>query len=622
MLDQLGAAVNATTQVDFTNPGFLRQYAIVFGASSFLVLILWVLAVVKRAAHGLPLGQAVSEAIGFLWMSVMASAFLPLALALVVQLTDDICSALIGGTSKQTGHFLGGVGQLLTTADIGGGPIMLVFVSLFALAAAAIIWLELLLRAAMLYVGGVLGCAVLSGLVDRSLWRHVRRWVGLMVAIDLSKVVLVVVLGLAAALAPTASAADAFSSVLSGLAVLFVSIFASLLIYRFVPTFGDDMAQLHASRRTAQNAGPGGRLQRPRDATSGRAWPLTDTAAVRPRPRRLEPRAAVPAGRPRPVRPGRRSSRPESPLTPGSRPSTPPRRTPAGVTDRPSTPPTQRREPPSAPPSRNGKDPDDDRAADHAPELPDRQAQAPGHHRPQPRAGRDPVPDRRPAVSACSAGCSCPACRCESRALSGSRSPGSSPCSSPGAGGRSTGGSRSTVPTGGCCAPAPRSGGPTPWRPGPGSTASRSTSPRRPGSAGSIGSPANSVAEPLGVLLHIDRRSVTATLEIEGPGVGSRDSEDQEALVQRFGQVLQHVANTDGFVTRLSIMARTLPADPYAHAKDVARRGDPRRPGLAARVVRRAGLHGVDVERAAPGLPHGVHALHPRAGRGGGLAAR
>lgn len=84
--------------------------------------------------------------------------------------------------------------------------------------------------------------------------------------------------------------------------------------------------------------------------------------------------------------------------------------------------------------------------------------------------------------------------------------------------------------------------------------------------------------ESFGVLLHLDRRSVTATLEIEGPGVGSRDSEDQEALVQRFGQVLQHVANTDGFVTRLSIMARTLPADPYAHAKDVELRGDPDAP--------------------------------------------
>lgn len=82
----------------------------------------------------------------------------------------------------------------------------------------------------------------------------------------------------------------------------------------------------------------------------------------------------------------------------------------------------------------------------------------------------------------------------------------------------------------------------------------------------------------IAVLLHADRRTVTAAIEIEGPGVGLRDSEDQEALVDRFGTLLKHVANGDGFVTRLQILARTLPADPDAHAKDVERRGDEHAP--------------------------------------------
>jgi hypothetical protein len=77
----------------------------------------------------------------------------------------------------------------------------------------------------------------------------------------------------------------------------------------------------------------------------------------------------------------------------------------------------------------------------------------------------------------------------------------------------------------------------------------------------------------LAVLLHLDRRTVTAAVEIEGPGVGSRDGEDQEALVERFGNLLQHVANSDGFVRRLQMIARTVPADPDAHARDVASRG-------------------------------------------------
>ncbi|OON78881.1 SCO6880 family protein [Streptomyces tsukubensis] len=93
----------------------------------------------------------------------------------------------------------------------------------------------------------------------------------------------------------------------------------------------------------------------------------------------------------------------------------------------------------------------------------------------------------------------------------------------------------------------------------------------------------NWLAAPFGpdeiaVLLHADRKTVTAAIEIEGPGVGLRDSEDQEALVERFGTLLKHVANGDGFVTRIQMLARTLPADPDAHAKDVSQRGDDKSP--------------------------------------------
>ncbi|MFD7509061.1 SCO6880 family protein [Streptomyces sp. NPDC059853] len=83
----------------------------------------------------------------------------------------------------------------------------------------------------------------------------------------------------------------------------------------------------------------------------------------------------------------------------------------------------------------------------------------------------------------------------------------------------------------------------------------------------------------IAVLLHTEKRTITAAIEIEGPGVGLRDSEDQEALVERFGTLLKHVANGDGHVTRIQMLARTLPADPDAHANDVAERGDPDAPG-------------------------------------------
>jgi hypothetical protein len=135
--------------------------------------------------------------------------------------------------------------------------------------AAAVLWLELLIRAAMLYVGAALAGAVYAGLVDKDLWPHVRRWAGLMIAVDMVKPVIVIVLGLAAAISSGTSPSSAFASVLSGLAIMVLSIFASGLIYRFVPNFGDDMLRIGQARsgdapaQVQQGAmdGPASRIQ-------------------------------------------------------------------------------------------------------------------------------------------------------------------------------------------------------------------------------------------------------------------------------------------------------------------------------------------------------------------------
>ena len=265
IISKLSSGVNSTTQVDFTNTGFLRQYAIVFGACAFLTVILWLLAVIKRVVRGETLSRSFGEAFGFLWLAVLASAFTPLILALLVSLTDTMTYAIAANTQADTERFLAGLSQALSPGEssLGGGPILLIIVSILAIIASAIIWLELLIRAAMLYVGAILGCAVYAGLVDRSLWRHVRRWAGIMFAITLSKPVLVIVLGLAAAILGQPGGGDSFAAVLTGLAILFLAIFASVVIYRFIPSFGDDMAALYHGRKTAAAAGPGAAFNSP-----------------------------------------------------------------------------------------------------------------------------------------------------------------------------------------------------------------------------------------------------------------------------------------------------------------------------------------------------------------------
>ncbi|MFJ3986990.1 hypothetical protein [Streptomyces fungicidicus] len=241
-VDKLSDAVNETANVDFTNDTFLQQYAVVFAASTILTLLLWLLAVAKRAVRGVPLSTALSEAIGFLWLTVLASAFTPLILYTVVSATDGVTDVLAKATGDQTDTFFGTFSAALEKGDnIGGGPIMLIVVSLVSILAAGVLWLELVIRAALLYVGALLGTVVYAGLVDKNLWGHVRRWAGIMIAVILVKPVIVIVLGLAGALSAE-DGPDAFSAVVSGLAIILLAIFASAMIYRFVPGFGDEIA--------------------------------------------------------------------------------------------------------------------------------------------------------------------------------------------------------------------------------------------------------------------------------------------------------------------------------------------------------------------------------------------
>ncbi|WP_421109640.1 hypothetical protein [Streptomyces sp. NEAU-S77] len=248
LVGKLSKLVKETANVDFTNEAFLRQYAVVFAASTVLTLILWLLAVAKRAIRGVPLGEALSEAIGFLWLTVLASAFTPLILYTVVTATDAVTDAIASGTGADNDAFFGSFAQALKRdEDIGGGPIMLIVVSLVTILAAGVLCLELVIRAALLYVGALLGTAVYAGLVDKNMWGHVRRWAGIMIAVILVKPVIVIVLALAGALSTSGNEPDAFSAVVSGLSIIILAIFASAMIYRFVPGFGDEIVKARSA---------------------------------------------------------------------------------------------------------------------------------------------------------------------------------------------------------------------------------------------------------------------------------------------------------------------------------------------------------------------------------------
>ncbi|WP_406257495.1 hypothetical protein [Streptomyces chartreusis] len=242
VVTKLSDAVTATADVDFTNAAFLKTYALVFAASTFLVVMIWLWAVIKRAVRGVPLHTAFGEAVGLLWVTVLASAFTPLVLYVLVSAVDSITQGLAGGSSHA--KFFDTFAKALTENG-DGGPFVKIVLSLIAMLAAGVVWIEMIIRAALLYAGAVLGTIVYSGLVDKALWSRVRRWAGIMVAIILVKPIIVIVLQLANALT-TGDGSDSIGAIMSGLSILILAIFASAMIFRMIPGMGDEIV---AARR-------------------------------------------------------------------------------------------------------------------------------------------------------------------------------------------------------------------------------------------------------------------------------------------------------------------------------------------------------------------------------------
>lgn len=265
LFTQMIKALLSTTRIDWGNPGFLRTYSMAFAASAVLTVILWLIAAAKRALQGVPPLQALGESIGFLLISVVVSALAPAAVAYVTELFDEAAEAMFapvaGDAASMVVTVTSGMAALMA---IPGGAVIVIFLAMCMLTAVAGVWLELIVRNALILAGLVFGTSVFSGLVDRSLWNHTKRWIGVMGAIIASKYVTLTTIALATGMLSTSGHGDvsvvqAFGSVFTALALLFLALFLPFSLAKFLPLVGDELQHMYQARDDlkgrAQNLG-------------------------------------------------------------------------------------------------------------------------------------------------------------------------------------------------------------------------------------------------------------------------------------------------------------------------------------------------------------------------------
>lgn len=271
MFESVWAIIDTTTLVDVTSKEYTRVYSILFGVAVFVMLGFFMLQVIGGMVRREP--AALSRALLGLAKSILGS-FVALALlATALELTDQLCIGIVhaaGTNMEEMGDRIAllaaGLGGLSIAAP-GAGAIVTIFVAGLAIGAAVVVWISLLIRKALLLIAIVFAPVALAG----SSWDQTRGWAGkwaqFVIALILSKVVLVVIFLLATAQvsAPIDGDLKSISEPIAGVVLMLMAGFAPYMTYKAISFMGFDTYHAMSSEQEAKSA-----INRPMPLPMGR----------------------------------------------------------------------------------------------------------------------------------------------------------------------------------------------------------------------------------------------------------------------------------------------------------------------------------------------------------------
>ena len=281
MFESVWKVIDTTTYVDVTSGEYTKVYNILFGIAVFVMLGFFLLQVIGGMIRREP--AALSRAALGLAKSILGSFVALTLLATALEVTDQLCIGIVnaaGTNMNEMGDKIavlaGGLGAINVAAP-GAGAVLTFFLAGLAITGALIVWISLLVRKALLLIAIVFAPIALAG----SSWDHTRSWVSrwatFVIAMILSKVVLVVMFLLATAQvsAPIDADLESVSQPMAGVVLMLIAGFAPYLTYKAISFMGFDMYQAMSAEQEAKSA-----LNRPLPIPLGRSGGGTQPAKV------------------------------------------------------------------------------------------------------------------------------------------------------------------------------------------------------------------------------------------------------------------------------------------------------------------------------------------------------
>lgn len=254
------AVFDTTTLVDVTGAEYVGVYNILFGVAVFVMLIFFCLQLITSLIHRDP--TALSRAGIGLAKSVLGSFIAITMTGTLLEITDQLAIGIVqasGNTLEGMGDRIALLAGGLLTINItapGVGSIVTIFLGGLAISAAAVVWFSLLIRKALLLVAIAFAPIALAGYSWDATKGWFGKWAAFVIALILSKLVLVVIflVAIAQVSAPIEADLASVSDPVAGIALMFVAAFAPYLTYKFISFVGFDMYHAMSSEQEAKSA--------------------------------------------------------------------------------------------------------------------------------------------------------------------------------------------------------------------------------------------------------------------------------------------------------------------------------------------------------------------------------
>ncbi|MDE3130755.1 MAG: hypothetical protein KGL16_06340, partial [Acidobacteriota bacterium] len=263
-LQEVASAIGRATAPNLDSTWFSATYWRVAALAAMLTIPFLCAAAVQAVARA-DLGLLARVAFGYLPLSVLGVSLAAPLTMLLLAATDQMSAAVSASAATGGARFLDHAALVAggLASATGGSPFFAVFVGLLALMAALALAVELLVRAAAVYVVVLMLPLAFAALVwpARRVWAV--RLVELLASLILSKFVIVAVLSLAGA--AFASGTPGIGQLLVAMSLILLSTFAPWTLMRILPftelaagvagILGSEAPYSHARTATRELAG-------------------------------------------------------------------------------------------------------------------------------------------------------------------------------------------------------------------------------------------------------------------------------------------------------------------------------------------------------------------------------